>query len=262
MAELTLSGNLFIVQGIPEGRLLGNSVRSGKPWLVQVSYFRRIPNQTQINQGENMETGKGYPDPQDKTLLEGILPKRFRAALGPLGERAATRSKTIRPISLFIAMLAMLAIILGAIGIAVPLGSVQATPSSGISVESFAQATLDPFRINQPPDFLIDSESEKEVAMQKVTISPGGHTGWHTHPGPVLAIVTEGQVKVTFFTEEDGCIKHVFGPDEPEQAFIEAPNQVHIGKNEGDVDAVIYVTRLNIPVGGEITDSSPGDPGC
>jgi hypothetical protein len=130
-----------------------------------------------------MEMGKGYPDPEDKTRLGRILAKPFRAALSSLGEGAATRSKTIRPIALFIAMLAMLAVILGVIGIAVPLGSVQATPSSGISVESFGQATLDPFRINQPPDFLIDSESEKEVAIQKVTISPGGHTGWHTHPG-------------------------------------------------------------------------------
>jgi hypothetical protein len=54
----------------------------------------------------------------------------------------------------------------------------------------------------------------------------------------------------------------VFGPDEAEQALFEPPNQVHIGRNEGDVDAVAYVTRFNIPVGGEITDSSPKNPGC
>jgi mannose-6-phosphate isomerase-like protein (cupin superfamily) len=209
-----------------------------------------------------METGKGYPDPEGKTRLGGILTKRFRVARGPLGERAATRSKTIRPISLFIAMLAMLATMLGVIGIAVPWGSVQATPGSGISSELLGRGTLDPFRIDQPPDFLIDSESEKDVAIRKVTIPPGGHSGWHSHPGLSFVIITEGQVKVTFFTEEDGCIEHVFGPDEPEQAFFEAPNQVHIGRNEGKVDSVLYVTRLNIPVGGEITDSSPGDPDC
>jgi quercetin dioxygenase-like cupin family protein len=188
--------------------------------------------------------------------------KRFRVARAPLGEGAATRSKASRPISLFIAMLAMLAIILVVIGVAVPLRNVQATPSSGVSVENFGQATLNPFRINQPPDFLIDSESEKEVAIQKVTISPGGHTGWHTHPGPILAIVTEGQIKHTRFTEKEGCIEHMFGPGDAEQAFVEVPNQVHMARNEGDVDAVLYITRFNIPVGGEITDSSPGNPGC
>jgi hypothetical protein len=209
-----------------------------------------------------METGKGYPDPEDKTWSGRILAKPFRAALCSLGEGAATRSKPIRPIALFIAMLAMLAVILGVIGIAVPLRSVQATPGSGISRELLGRATLDPFRINQPPDFLIQSKSEKDATMEKVTIPPGGHSGWHSHPGPGFVIVTEGQVKVTFFTEKDGCVERAFGPDEPEQAFLEPPNQVHIGRNEGDVDAVIYVTRFNIPVGGEITDSSPGDPGC
>jgi quercetin dioxygenase-like cupin family protein len=209
-----------------------------------------------------METGKGYPDPEDKMRLGETVAKRFRVTRAPLGERAATRSKASRPISLFIAMLAMLAVILVVIGVAVPLRNVQATPSSGVSVENFGQATINPFRINQPPDFMIDSESEKEVAIQKVTITPGGHTGWHTHPGPILAIVTEGQITHTRFTEKEGCIEQVFGPGESEQAFVEVPNQVHMARNEGDVDAVLYIARLNIPVGGEITDSSPGNPGC
>jgi hypothetical protein len=81
-------------------------------------------------------------------------------------------------------------------------------------------------------------------------------------PCPILAIVTEGQIKHTRFTEKDGCIERMFGPGEAEQAFVEFPNQAHLARNEGDVDAVLYIARLNIPVGGEITDSSPGNPGC
>ena len=159
-------------------------------------------------------------------------------------------------------MLAMLAIILGVIGVAVPLGSVQATPGSGTSLENFGRATVDPFRISQPPDFLIHSKSEKDVTIEKVTIPRGGHTGWHSHRGPAFTIVTEGQIKYTSFTEEEGCVERVFGPGEPEQALFEPPNQVHLARNEGDVDAVLYITRFNIPVEGEITDSSPGNPGC
>jgi quercetin dioxygenase-like cupin family protein len=204
----------------------------------------------------------GCPDSEDKKRLSGILLKPFRAVLRSPGEGAATRGKPSRPLALVIAMLAVLAIVLGVIGVAVPLGSVQASPGSGISLENFGQATLEPFRINQPPNFLIESKSEKEVSIEKVTISPGGHTGWHTHPGPILAIVTEGQIKHTRFTEKEGCVERVSGLGEAEQAFIETPNQVHMARNEGDVDAVLYITRFNIPVGGEITDSSPEDPGC
>jgi hypothetical protein len=124
-----------------------------------------------------METEKGYPDPEDKMRLGEILPKRFRAILCSLGEGAASRSKAIRSISLFITMLTMLATILGAIAVAVPLGRVQATPSSGISRELLGQATLDPFRINQPPDFLIHSESEKDVTIEKVVLLQ--KPAWH-----------------------------------------------------------------------------------
>jgi quercetin dioxygenase-like cupin family protein len=212
--------------------------------------------------GWNMGTRKGCPDPEDKTRLRGILLKPFRAVLSPLSEEASSRSRPIRPISLCIATLIILTPILGVISVAVPLGSVQATPGSGTSLENFGRARLDPFRIDQMPDFLIQSKSEKEVSIEKVTISPGGHTGWHTHPGPILAIVTEGQIKHTRFTEKNGCIERVFGPGESEQAFVEVPNQVHMARNEGDVDAVLYITRFNIPIRGEITDSSPEDPGC
>jgi quercetin dioxygenase-like cupin family protein len=205
--------------------------------------------------------GKGYPDPEDKTRLGGILAKPFRAARRSLGEGAASRSKPSRPSALVIAMLAILAII-SAIGIAVPLGSVQATPGSGTSRELLGRATLESFHINQSPDFLIHFQSEKDAIIEKVTIPPGDHTGWHSHPGPSFAIVTEGQIKYTSFTEEEGCVERVFGPGELEQALFEPPNQVHLARNEGDVDAVAYVTRFNIPVGGEITDSSPKNSGC
>jgi hypothetical protein len=209
-----------------------------------------------------MSTQKGHQDTGLKMRVWGILPKRFRAASDSPGTGGARRSKPIRPISLVIVMLAMLATILGVIGLSVPSGSVQATPGSGISAQVLGRATLGPFRFNLPPDFLIHSRDDKDIAVQKIAIAPGGHSGWHTHPGLSFAIVTEGQVKVTRFTEKDGCIAQVFGPDEPEQVFFEVANEVHIAENVGTGDAVIHAMRLNFPVGGAITDSSPADPGC
>jgi hypothetical protein len=77
------------------------------------------------------------------------------------------RGKPSRPIALVIIMLVMLAITISVIGIAVPLGSVQATPGSGTSRELLGRATLDSFYIDQPPDFLIRSKSEKDVTMNQ-----------------------------------------------------------------------------------------------
>jgi hypothetical protein len=209
-----------------------------------------------------MTTQQGQPGTGQKSRLRGILPKRFGAALGAPGEGRAMRSKPIRPISLFIAMLVTLATILGVIGLGVSMGSVQATPGDGASVELLGRTTLGPFRVNQPPDFMIHSRNEKDVAMTKITISEGGHSGWHTHPGLTIVIVTEGKVKLTRFTEKDGCIAQEFGPGLPQQGFFEVANEVHIAENVGTGDAVLQAIRLNFPVGEPITDSSPEDPGC
>jgi hypothetical protein len=168
----------------------------------------------------------------------------------------------VRSISLLIATFATLAVVLGVIGIVLPVGSVQATPGEGASSEVLGRITLGPFSVNQPPDFMIQSGNEKDVAITTVTLAAGGHSGWHTHPGVTIAIVTEGKVSLTHFTEEHGCAVQVFGPDEPEQGFVEVANEVHIVENVGEGPAVLQAIRLNFPVGGAITDYSPEDPGC
>ena len=32
-----------------------------------------------------------------------------------------------------------------------------------------------------------------DTAYQQLTIAPGGHTGWHTHPGPTFVAVAQGE---------------------------------------------------------------------
>jgi hypothetical protein len=33
------------------------------------------------------------------------------------------------------------------------------------------------------------------VATQQIVLGPGGHTGWHSHPGPVLARSSRAPLK-------------------------------------------------------------------
>jgi quercetin dioxygenase-like cupin family protein len=206
----------------------------------------------------NMDTQKRHPDTGRRKRLWGVLPKPFGAALRPSRDRGAMRGKPIRPISLIIATLAMLATILGVIGIVAPAGSVQATPGTGVSSENLGRATLGPFRIIQEsePDPL--SADTTDVTMHKVTMDVDGNSGWHIHPGLTFGIITQGQVEFTRLTK-DGCVKQAFGPGE---GFVEPVNEVHIARNVGEEPLVIYLTRLNIPVGGATTDSSPDEPDC
>jgi quercetin dioxygenase-like cupin family protein len=48
---------------------------------------------------------------------------------------------------------------------------------------------------------MIKLKKTSDVVMQKARIAPGGHTGWHMHPGVTLVIVKAGPL--TFYNGDD-----------------------------------------------------------
>ena len=40
-----------------------------------------------------------------------------------------------------------------------------------------------------------------DTVMQQIVIGPGGHTGWHSHPGPAIALVKSGEL--TLYSSDD-----------------------------------------------------------
>jgi quercetin dioxygenase-like cupin family protein len=205
-----------------------------------------------------MDTQNGQPGTDRRKWLWGISPKRSGSAISSFRAKTLIRSRSIRPVSILVATLAMLAITLGVLGLVKPAGSVQATPRTGTTLEDLGRATLGPFRIIQEaePDPL--SADTTDMTMHKVTMDVGGNSGWHIHPGLTFGIVTQGEVEFTRYTKE-GCVQQVFGSGE---GFVEPVNEVHIARNAGDEPLEMYLTRLNIPVGGASTDSSPAEPNC
>lgn len=120
------------------------------------------------------------------------------------------------------------------------------------------RAVLDPYRINEPPDFMIHSRARTDIVIQRSVFTPGVGA-WHTHPGPSFVFVEQGQIKLNRFTKKDGCTEtEVFGPG---QAYFEVGNEVHRAIVVSSENAVLHVTRFNIPVGGDITIPAD-DPGC
>lgn len=120
-----------------------------------------------------------------------------------------------------------------------------------------SRAPLDPYRINQPPDFMIHSRAMTDVVIQRLEFQPGPGA-WHTHPGPTVVIVVEGQIKLERFTQLAGCTEtEVFGPG---QAYFEVGNEVHRAVVVSEAPVVLHVTRF-LPFGAAI--STPADdPGC
>jgi hypothetical protein len=118
------------------------------------------------------------------------------------------------------------------------------------------RATLDPFFINQAPDFMIRSHVRADLVIQRL-VSPPGEDVWHTHPGPSFGIVEQGQVMLTRY-EKGRCTSEVYGPG---VAYYEVADQVHRVTVLGATPAVEYKVRFNNPVGAP-TRTVVGDPGC
>lgn len=96
-----------------------------------------------------------------------------------------------------------------------------------------------------------------DAVTQLITIAPGGHTGWHTHPGPAVAIVKSGTLTIY-----EGDDKSCEGRDYTAgQVYLDRGyGHVHIGRNEGDTALEIYVTYLDVPLGGGVRIDAD-DPG-
>lgn len=87
------------------------------------------------------------------------------------------------------------------------------------------------------------------VIVAKVTWQPEGTSGWHTHPGPVIVSIVEGELEL--INELDRVVRTYTAGE----AFID-PGQgnVHIASNSSETDiAVAYATFLGVPDGAPAT---------
>ena len=99
-----------------------------------------------------------------------------------------------------------------------------------------------------------------EVVVQEITIAPGGTTGWHSHPGPVVVVVKAGTL--TYVREARGeCIDT---PYPAGTAFVD-PGQghAHTAFNLGSDNLVLVATYFDVPAGASVRIDVPvASPAC
>lgn len=109
--------------------------------------------------------------------------------------------------------------------------TVLATPGSGATSSILAWQTFDAISTSQP--------AGRESVIQDLTIAPGGHTGWHSHPGGTVIFVESG----TFSFYDSSCVK----TDTPAgRGDFEVGGGVQLARNEGTVPLVLTVVYLDI----------------
>jgi quercetin dioxygenase-like cupin family protein len=139
-------------------------------------------------------------------------------------------------------------------------GIALATPSSGVTSTTIATGTLDPVNLEIKTGSwmaLLRTKGETNLTVVENDVAPGGTFGWHSHPGPSLIIVKSGAI--TFYRAADPtCTPVVHSAGE---AFIDPGTDVHMGRNEGSVTAVVIVTRL-LPLGAPARIDQPEPSNC
>src|SRR5450755_3002211 len=98
----------------------------------------------------------------------------------------------------------------------------------------------------------LHSKGPSDILQSKLVFQPGGETGWHTHPGPVVVVVKSGAL-----TEyhSNGCVTvHPAG-----SVFFESEGEVHRAVNQTGEVIEVYATFIS-PAGSQPLQPA-ADPG-
>jgi quercetin dioxygenase-like cupin family protein len=143
----------------------------------------------------------------------------------------------------------VLGVALVAISLATMAGVALGTTGSGFTVTPLASARIG----NQVG---IRQAAGESTVVAQFAFDPDGTTGWHSHPGKTVVLVTAGEF--TLYRNRDGaCRTRTYGAGE---GFVERPTSVHTGVNEGDVPVELVAVFFRVPEDGTVRIDKP-DPG-
>ena len=133
--------------------------------------------------------------------------------------------------------------LLGVLSIATA-GVVFATSGSMITSTNISVGVFDDIRVKTHVGghkVMVDTKGTSDVYVVSNVIQPGGHTGWHTHPGPSLITVKSGTI-TAYHGDDPSCTPHVYPAG---TGFVdEGDGHVHILRNEGSVTAETVAVQI------------------
>jgi quercetin dioxygenase-like cupin family protein len=116
-------------------------------------------------------------------------------------------------------------------------------PSQGfVSTPIAGPALMDEIlTVHQTDDWgaMIKTRGLSDVYFTLLKVPPGGHGGWHSHPGPSVIAVRAGTA--TFY---DDCVDFIPQVYPAGTGFVEDAGCVHLLANEGDVDLEVVVMQI------------------
>ena len=118
-----------------------------------------------------------------------------------------------------------------------------ATPQQGVTTTIL---TGGPIALDEV-DFNLESDDHKvkfrtkgvsDIYIVRNVVAPGGHTGWHSHPGPSIISVVAGEATAYEGDDPQGVV-YAAGT-----AFVDTGDHAHIVRNEGTVDLELIAFQI------------------
>jgi quercetin dioxygenase-like cupin family protein len=165
-----------------------------------------------------------------------------------------------------------LAVLVALLGATFYAGRLTATPGSGFSASTLAAARfgeLDLKNLTPRDDHWQERlatqglsdlyvQSNTWVPVGDATFPAGGSTGWHTHPGFSLIIVTAGAV-TAYDGDDPNCTPQIYSQG---MGFVDpGGGHVHLIRNEGTVTARTIAVQL-IPAAATRRIDAPAPGNC
>lgn len=137
-----------------------------------------------------------------------------------------------------------LAVAVGLIGLAVYTASALATQGSGFTAVQQWKGVFGEIDVKAETDSYeleLKAKDASDVYVTRNAIAAGGHSGWHTHPGPSLIIVTVGEI-MAYDGDDPTCTPTRYRAGE---GFVDpGDGHVHLLRNETDAPAETVAVQI------------------
>lgn len=118
-----------------------------------------------------------------------------------------------------------------------------ATPGQDISTTILTGPVpfdeIDAMSMTEDHHAKIKTKGSSDVYIVHNVIKPGGHTGWHSHPG--ISFVTVKAGTVTEYRGDDPTTPHTYSAG---SGLVEEAGHVHLFRNEGDTNLELVAFQL------------------
>jgi quercetin dioxygenase-like cupin family protein len=94
---------------------------------------------------------------------------------------------------------------------------------------------------------VVNLDDASRMVVLKITVQPGARFPWHTHPGPVLVAVTQGDLVYVY---GDDCVERTYPTG---TALADPGSNVHFAFNPSGGETVVIATFLGVPATGPLT---------